>query len=148
MIIIVQLCLNDPGRTNGDQGTHTSNFYRNAACVLFFFDVTDKYTLESLPDMIQEASIFNEDRPCYFVLVGTKNDVGTNDMYLSEIVDQKKDAYDLKEVFFISSKTGEGIDQLLDHVAEEIGKLAVGNEERIQLEVNAVSNGESKCCKN
>lgn len=129
-------------------GTLTANYFKGAECILFMFCVEDQYSLESLDDAIKETSKHVTSSNCLFYLVANKVDL------MSEItpdrVTEKQIELGCKKVFYISAKTGEGIDELFDEIATDLNMKAVNTlpaVSRIQLHVTQTQgeHGDKKC---
>lgn len=99
--------------------TLTGNYFKGADCVLFFFSVEDQYSLEGLDDAVREAKSVTSPT-CLCFLVASKVDLDS-DIFEDRIVEKQKELQ-CERLFFISSKTGTGVDKLIDVIASELKK--------------------------
>ena len=94
------------------------------------FSVEDGYSLEYLLDAIKEAKLYTRQQPCYFALVGNKIDILADIDPL--VIESKKQQLGFEKIFYISTKTGEGMDLLLNKIVEEMSKITP-LDDRVQL---------------
>eukprot|EP01103_Thecamoeba_quadrilineata_P016715 TRINITY_DN5667_c0_g1_i1.p1 TRINITY_DN5667_c0_g1~~TRINITY_DN5667_c0_g1_i1.p1 ORF type:complete len:197 (-),score=33.59 TRINITY_DN5667_c0_g1_i1:298-861(-) len=95
--------------------TLTSSYFRNADCVVLVFDVADSESFEEIVNHYEESHQYVS--KAKKILVGTKIDL--------ERVVTLKEARDLAsklslEYFETSSKTGEGVDIIFQHICNKL----------------------------
>ena len=98
--------------------------FNQARCVVIGFDLTDADAFTDLPKAIAMAERLTTD--CAFVGVGNKRDLCLERAVNCEAARAFFESYDPPIPYFeTSAKTGEGVDELLNHiVAAVIEKLA------------------------
>lgn len=125
----------------------TPNYYANSRAVLLVFNLTDSSTMHALSAFREQAAegpiAVNDD--CYFALVGNKVDLEI-DSPMSQIQDAKV-ALKCDGLFLTSAKTGEGVDQLLTTVIEEMYRRAKADTEPQSTPVVVSVRKRKHCCK-
>jgi small GTP-binding protein len=95
-----------------------STYGRGAVCALLVFDHTSRTTFQSADHWLKEFSLFDSEN-CVLYFIGNKND-------LEAIVDtsEAKEWAETKRVkfFSVSAKTGSGINEMFEKIAEEIAE--------------------------
>lgn len=99
--------------TSTERQTHAIS---KASCVLFLFSLEDQYSLvDYLPDMIYDVSrAVSPD--CLLYLVGTKYDIKYHDI-TEDMIRTMEHQHECIKTFYISAKTGDGIDYMMDKIA-------------------------------
>ena len=113
------------------------------------FCVEDQYSLESLDEAVKEVEAIKHGTSgsCLFYLVGNKVDL-FSEISLERIT-EKQIELNCKKPFFISSKTGDGVDQLMDDIAKELQRKEVNSlpqDSPIQLYDSQPSSRDRKKC--
>lgn len=103
-------------------GTLTCNYFRGATCVLFLFNVEDQFSLECLDEIVKETKSFVSPSNCLFYLIAAKIDLFAD--VTPERVEEKCVELGCKKCFFISSKTGQGVDELVTDIAGALKEKA------------------------
>ena len=134
----------------------TRAYYKNSACAIIVYDVTDENSFKSVKDWIVECQNYTNEK-IILILVGNKKDL-ENSRKISE-----KDGREFAEqngidCFFESSaKTGENIKEIFQHICKIINKRIDDNEIDFYDESNGIKllkkdndndnkNNSSSCC--
>ena len=121
------------------------NFSRGANVVLFVFSLEDRTSFEELNEWVKAAEPDVDNMPILFV-VGNKNDLVEE----RKVESEQAELY-AKEIgafyYEVSAKTGSGIEELFNRVAEEsYNKLIHENNEQPSINLsNNDSHNNSKC---
>ena len=139
--------------TSGQEKYHSlvKGYYKNADGILFVFSVNDEKSLESIEKWLKSFEDNCEHgRKIPKVLVGNKIDLER------EITEEKlkyySEKYELK-VFYVSAKSGEGIEELFQHIGKEIYDEYKKDKDKNNIQQNIqIAEGKkkkkSKCCLN
>ena len=131
--------------------TLTQNYYRGAHAVILVFSVDDESSLQCLVHWACDTLEFCPD--AIKVVVGNKVDLRSE--VKSESVTQFADKYDCDSIFYVSAKTGKGIEQTFQQTAEKlfaIGKSKIASSttgkfgQTIGLDEPMVKHWQSGCC--
>ncbi|XP_064385008.1 ras-related protein Rab-4A-like [Halichondria panicea] len=101
----------------------TAQYYRGAHVVLLVCSLDSEYTLTRLAKWHQEAQYYVDESEVIYALVATKSDLEEVEREVSrEMLLGFSSHYGVEEarVFEISSKTGEGVDDMLQTLAETV----------------------------
>lgn len=90
-------------------------YYTGADLILIMFDYSNMETMTFAGDWLEEAKHFNNNRSCRYLLIGNKIDLISDREALIDTAGDFARERDL-QLFNISSKTGEGIDEIFMHV--------------------------------
>ena len=115
--------------------------YKNAKCIIYCFDITNKKTFNNLNFWI-ENSEQNLDKNCIKCLVGTKKDLEIKREV--EYIDGLNFAAKNNMIYYeISSKNNEGINELFNYLNREVINILtpINNEKKILL-----IQKKSSCC--
>ena len=128
----------------------SKGYFKNADGILFVFSMNDKRTLQKLEKWID---CFDEnckqDRKIIRALVGNKIDL-ERDVSEDEVKSFAK-KYNLKE-FYVSAKSGEGIEELFQYIGKEMYEEYIKNKDLIfsqtYLKLNTYTEKKKriKCC--
>ena len=94
----------------------TSSYYKNAHCVILFFDTTNKKSFDNLQYWYDEVHKYNSTNPI-FILVGTKKDLKDHRQVYPEVIKNFITPKNIK-YFEISSKLNENIFVIFDYAIE------------------------------
>ena len=98
------------------------NYYKNAACAIIVYDITDEKSFRSINDWIEECknNAFNED--LIIILVGNKTDLSNQRKITKEDGESLANKFDI--CFFESSAlSGYGIDDIFTESSGMINEL-------------------------
>ena len=132
----------------------TKGFFRNAQGILLVYDVTNAETFENLKYWIQSINTHLGDEKEYVHLVIIGNKIDLNGREITKEDAQKFCNQEGYPYFETSAKTGEGVDNSIRYLVEEVIKSNSVNYEKpnnnikINKESKNVKNEESsgKCC--
>ena len=133
----------------------TSSYFRMAEYFLLVFDLTNKNTLNSIPDWIESLKE-HIDKPKYMIL-GNKSDLERNRIPDNEINDvlEGMDHFKINDENFIkvSAKTGENIKEAFNYLLDIIEQNNDENDEEIIIKckpkknkLNKKGKKKVKCC--
>lgn len=105
-------------------GTLCHNHYRNAVVVLYMFANDDILSLENLVTHVEEATKYVSET-CFFALVSNKTDIQSDEIP-EGLIEDKCTAFACDKIYYISAKTGSGIDQLMNDLFTIVTKHAEG----------------------
>ncbi len=100
----------------------TAQYYRGAHIILLVCSLDSEYTLTRLAKWCQEAQYYVDETDVVYAVVATKSDLPEDEREVSrEMLLGFSSHYgvDDSRVFEVSSKTGEGVDEVL-HILTEI----------------------------
>lgn len=97
----------------------TSVYLRNAACVLFAFDITRTETFDNLNHWFSKVNEIHV--PEIMILVGTKTDLDNKRTVSYEAATQWANAHDCSYIE-TSAKTGDGCPEVLAEIADKIAE--------------------------
>ena len=92
----------------------TNAYYRGAEGILIVFDVTNRETFKNIENWIKEVTVFTGN-DVVIVSLGNKSDLKKS-ITKSDIDDLKKRTK--LEIFNVSAKTGEGVEDAFKHIIE------------------------------
>lgn len=101
----------------------TNNYYRNADAAILCYSLTDRNSLINLYQWYELANdvVKMRDEPFLWAIVGTKTDLSDIEVNQDEAKQLRaKIGTDLR--FYVSSKTGENIDNALDKIIAAVHK--------------------------
>ncbi|PAA49853.1 hypothetical protein BOX15_Mlig003907g3 [Macrostomum lignano] len=98
--------------------TLTRNYYRHCHCALLVCSLDDKSSLDNLHRWNQDVDFYCKD--CLKVIVANKNDLQPE--VSAEQLQNFASTFGCKQVFYVSAKTGDGVQQLLT----DTGRLLMG----------------------
>ena len=109
------------------------SYYRGADVIMITFDVTDRTTLDSVKNWVFEVQ-HSSSSPLVMFLVGTKLDL----LKMEERDDLQKDAQQVAkdigaELWFVSSRSGENVDEIFRRMAAVTFDALISREERGML---------------
>ena len=140
----------------------TRSYYKNSACALIVYDITNRASFESLADWIEDCKN-SSPKTVFMVLIGNKCDLEQN----REINEEEGREFAEKNgmLFFeTSAKTGQNVEEVFKQSASNIAKkikenyydlendscgIKKGDEENNLVLGNSKENGEEKrggCC--
>ena len=140
----------------------TRSYYKNSACALIVYDITNRASFESLADWIEDCKN-SSPKTVFMVLIGNKCDLEQN----REINEEEGREFAEKNgmLFFeTSAKTGQNVEEVFKQSASNIAKkikenyydlendscgIKKGDEENNVVLGNSKENGEEKrggCC--
>ena len=140
----------------------TRSYYKNSACALIVYDITNRASFESLADWIEDCKN-SSPKTVFMVLIGNKCDLEHN----REINEEEGREFAEKNgmLFFeTSAKTGQNVEEVFKQSASNIAKkikenyydlendscgIKKGDEENNVVLGNSKENGEEKrggCC--
>ena len=103
----------------------TQEYYRNSACAIVVYDITDKKSFESLKRWIDECKYYNK-KNIILILVGNKKDLEQS-RKITEKEGREFAEKNLINYFFESSaKTGENINEIFRQICEIVNKKIDG----------------------
>ena len=113
----------------------TNAYYRGAEGILIVFDVTNRETFKNIENWIKEVTIFTGN-DVVIVSLGNKSDLKKS-ITKSDIDDLKKRTK--LEIFNVSAKTGEGVEDAFRHLIELLIKKNTDKKEKDDV-VNLTDN--------
>lgn len=125
----------------------TTQFYRNAVCTILCLSAGEVEEnigcLESWRDLAQKEVL----EGCQYVVVLTKVDVlGDKRQDIHETLQDEANRLDLGSVFDTSALNGEGVNNLLEHVANLANSVKISVPSGINIGGNTGNNSESCGC--
>ena len=135
----------------------TKGFFRNAQGILLVYDVTNSETFENLKYWIQSITTHLGDEKEYVPLVIIGNKIDLNGREINKEDAEKFCSQEGYKYFETSAKTGEGVDDCIRYLVEEVIKVNSVNEEKPidnNLKINKDNkndkkdgdNSNGKCC--
>merc|ERR1711871_705623 len=100
--------------------TITSNYYRNSKVVIIVYDITDKESFYNLNKWIEQCNQFNGEKVLK-IIVGNKIDSENKREIDRELVNNFCKSNNLFHIE-TSAKNSEKIDELFEHIIEELTK--------------------------
>ena len=128
----------------------TSSYFRMAEYYMLVFDLTNKNSLNAVPDWIESLKEFI-DKPKYIIL-GNKSDLERNKIPDDEINDvlEGQDHFKINDENFIkvSAKTGENINKTFEYILNIIEQTSDKDEQIIKQPIKKVkiNKKKMKCC--
>ena len=130
------------------------NFYRNADLVVLVYSLDNKQSLVNLSKWVEEVKQNVEN--CYFILVGSKSDLNTNEIE-NDVITNFMNDHNIKHNIEISAKDGTNIDKLFELIGnlltQEIESLNIRptsskklTEVRNNIELKGNLNKNRYCC--
>ena len=92
----------------------TNAYYRGAEGILIVFDLTNPESFNNIQNWINEVTVFTG-KDIIFICLGNKNDL-KKEISKSTIDDFKKKTK--LEIFNVSAKTGDGVEEAFRHIIE------------------------------
>ena len=132
----------------------TNAYYRGAEGVLIVFDLTNKESFKNIQKWINEVTVYTG-KDVIFVCLGNKNDLKSK-IDKNIINDFVKNTN--IEIFNVSAKTGEGVEEAFKHLIEllikkkmnKIEKNDINNTININSKINDITDNTEKkndsCC--
>ncbi len=115
----------------------TNAYYRGAEGILIVFDLTNKESFKNIENWIKEVTVFTG-KDVIFVCLGNKCDL-KKDISKNTIEEFKKRTK--LELFNVSAKTGEGVEDAFRHIIELlIKKNMEKKEENNSINLNSNTN--------
>ena len=114
----------------------TNAYYRGAEGILIVFDVTNRETFKNIENWIKEVTIFTGN-DVVIVSLGNKSDLKKS-ITKSDIDDLKKRTK--LEIFNVSAKTGEGVEDAFKHIIELLIKKNLEKKETNVINLNPETN--------
>jgi small GTP-binding protein len=117
--------------TAGQERFHsiTSNYYRGANAVCIFFATDDASSLSETQKWLEEVRRFVEPS-CLLLLVGNKLDLSLPDAKAQNLAQQENLTF-----LTCSAKTGEGVDELFQYIADHAEKYVSAGHSEVHLKV-------------
>ena len=110
----------------------TNAYYRGAEGILIVFDVTNRETFKNIENWIKEVTVFTGN-DVVIVSLGNKSDLKKS-ITKSDIDDLKKRTK--LEIFNVSAKTGEGVEDAFKHIIELLIKKNLEKKETNAINLN------------
>ena len=129
----------------------TNAYYRGAEGIFIVFDLTNPESFNNIQNWINEVMVFTG-KDVIFICLGNKNDLKKE--INKNIIDDFKKKTKL-EIFNVSAKTGEGVEDAFRHIIELLIKKNNQKQEEnnsINLEPSAnnnispIDNKKESCC--
>ena len=129
----------------------TNAYYRGAEGIFIVFDLTNPESFNNIQNWINEVMVFTG-KDVIFICLGNKNDLKKE--ISKNIIDDFKKKTKL-EIFNVSAKTGEGVEDAFRHIIELLIKKNNQKQEEnnsINLEPSAnnnispIDNKKESCC--
>ena len=119
----------------------TNAYYRGAEGILIVFDLTNKESFNNIQKWINEVTVYTG-KDVIFVCLGNKNDLKSK-IDKNTINDFSKKTN--LEIYNVSAKTGEGIDEAFKHLIEllikkKMNKVEENNNNINNININAKTN--------
>jgi small GTP-binding protein len=124
-------------------GTMNHSYYRNASAVIYVFSYSDMYSLESLIEHLEEAKEYAYEN-CFYALVCNKIDLDENECIPKDIVRAKSAMMECDKIYYVSAKTGEGIEHLVNDLFKYIGDWKNDLHKSVTLVEETVD--KKRCC--
>ena len=120
-----------------------STYARNANAAVLCFDLSSYASFQSLESWVQELNKFSNET-CVVFIVGNKSDIEQK-VPLSNVSEWCQSR---KYKFLVTSaKTGEGIDEMLKQIAEDVTSSGlITYENKIDIDPKKDENKGSSCC--
>ncbi|CAK68679.1 unnamed protein product (macronuclear) [Paramecium tetraurelia] len=97
-------------------------YYRNSDAAIIVYDITVKETLQKGRQWIQELKQMAENDNMLLVIVGNKCDMHIQKDVEQSQIDELCNQYNAKH-FLVSAKSGKGIPEIFDHLANELKQI-------------------------
>jgi len=129
----------------------TNAYYRGAEGILIVFDLTNEESFKSIQNWINEVTVFTG-KDVIIICLGNKSDLKSE--ISKNIIDEFKKKTNL-EIFNVSAKTGEGVEEAFKHIIELLIKKNTDKKEEnnaINLTPNTNNNNspidkkKESCC--
>ena len=114
----------------------TNAYYRGAEGILIVFDLTNKESFKNIQNWIDDVSVYTG-KDVIFICLGNKSDL-KKEISKSTIEDFKKKTK--LEIFNVSAKTGDGVEDAFKHLIELLIKKNMDKKESNSLSLNAKTN--------
>ncbi|XP_071993095.1 ras-related protein Rab-42 [Engystomops pustulosus] len=116
----------------------TRSYYRNAACVILLYDLTEHKTFESIQNWHQEVTERAQPQPLLFLLLGTKSDISGKRSVSREEAQSLADS--IKAPYLeTSARTGSNVSAALSLLCREL--LTAVRQEKQELEEHNCGRG-------
>lgn len=109
------------------------NYYKNAACAIIVYDITDIKTFESLDKWIEECQNYSNNDDLLMVLVGNKCDLSSERNVSEKEGKSLKNKYGLRLFYESSALNGYNIDKIFSDCCSEIYKIISNLDEEKEL---------------
>ena len=126
----------------------TNAYYRGAEAIMIIFDLTNKESFKSIKNWMEEVIKYTGPE-VKFIIGGNKSDL-PNKTVSSQDIEEFKKKYNLN-VFEISAKTGEGVEDAFKFMVQELIKSTDEKKQERGKKVNlneGGNNGKNGCCGN
>ena len=129
----------------------TNAYYRGAEGILIVFDLTNEESFKSIQNWINEVTVFTG-KDVIIICLGNKSDLKSE--ISKNTIDEFKKKTNL-EIFNVSAKTGEGVEEAFKHIIELLIKKNIDKKEEnnaINLTPNTNNNNsptdkkKESCC--
>ena len=129
----------------------TNAYYRGAEGILIVFDLTNEESFKSIQNWINEVTVFTG-KDVIIICLGNKSDLKSE--ISKNTIDEFKKKTNL-EIFNVSAKTGEGVEEAFKHIIELLIKKNTDKKEEnnaINLTPNTNNNNsptdkkKESCC--
>ena len=120
----------------------TPMYYRNAACGLVVYDITNRGTFDRAIEWIKELKA--DPTPKLILLAANKVDLKESAVIAESEAIAVAEQHSIK-FFATSAKTGEGIDDLFSYIVQELPKLERDNDNEVIRPDEESQNAPSKC---
>ncbi|CAD8201389.1 unnamed protein product [Paramecium octaurelia] len=104
-------------------------YFKNSDAAIIVYDITVKGTLQKVRQWIQELKQFSQNDNVLPVLVGNKDDMHIQRDVEQSQVDELCNEYQVKH-FLVSAKSGKGITEIFQYIADELIQSAKQTNER------------------
>jgi len=118
----------------------TANTYRDAEIVGVAFSVADQISFENIENWLEQADVLC--KSWLKVLIGTQCDITDHRVVTKEAIEQASSRYNLR-YFETSAKTGEGVEQLFQYVAEQTSARQAELRQEVVLATSSKSSSSS-----
>ena len=103
----------------------TNAYYRGAEGILIVFDLTNEESFKSIQNWINEVTVFTG-KDVIIICLGNKSDLKSE--ISKNTIDEFKKKTNL-EIFNVSAKTGEGVEEAFKHIIELLIKKKMEKKE-------------------
>ncbi len=110
----------------------TNAYYRGAEGILIVFDLTNQESFKNIQNWINEVTVFTG-KDVTIICLGNKSDL-KKEISKNVIDDFKKKAN--LEIFNVSAKTGDGVEEAFKHIMQLLIKKNINKKETNSLSLN------------